>query len=57
MAPAYIRTRPFMCYRLGNKLVAASGPTGSSALDVELQLFTLHKAPRTPGRQDDDFRF
>lgn len=46
-----------MCYRLGNKLAAAGGPTGSSALDVELQLFTLQKAPRTPGRQDDDFRF
>ena len=41
MAQAYIRTRPFMYYRSGNKLVAISGPTGSSVRDVELQLFAL----------------
>ena len=57
MAQAYIRTRPFMYYRSGNKLVAIGGPTGSSVRDVELQLFALQKAPQTPGRRDDDFRF
>ena len=59
MAQAYIRTRPFMYYRSGNKLVAIGGPTasGSSVRDVELQLFALQKAPRIPGRRDDNFRF